>query len=403
MITIPLSDIKQKIKEQSSLSDDEIESKIKTKLDELSGLISEEGAAHIIANELSVKLVAAAQGEKIQVKNILAGMRNVEVSGKVTRKYELREFQTEKRSGKLASFIIADETGFIRVVLWNDQTDEFAKINEGDIITLQGGYVRDNNGRKEIHMGDNGKININPSGVTVKDVQESVVRKKLSELAEGDDNVEVLATIVQVFDIRFFEIDGETGRRVTEKEGKYYLGDKEVENMTYAYVLNIFLDDGTENIRTVLWRNQIQKLLELTNEEVLKFRENPTDFEPLKTELLGTIVKVVGRTNKNEAFDRLELVANLIYKDVDPEEEIKKIKQETKEETSATETETKEATEPATPEPTKEVEPEPVVEEESVEEDTTAVEEAVIEDEEKPELKEEALSINDLEDLDKGK
>ncbi|MBC8501033.1 MAG: hypothetical protein H8D38_04695 [DPANN group archaeon] len=413
MITIPLADIKEKIKEQSSLSEEEINKKIQAKLDQLSGLISEEGAAHIIANELGVKLVTP--GEKLQVKNILAGMRNVEVTGKVTRKYELREFSTEKRSGKLASFIISDETGFIRVVLWNDQTDKFVDINEGDIIKIEGGYVRDNNGRKEVHLGDNAKIEINPAGVTIKNVQESVKRKKLSELEEGDDNVEVLATIVQVFDLRFFEIDPETGRRATERDGKFYAGEKEVLEVTYAYVLNIFLDDGTENIRTVLWRNQIQKLLELSNEEVLKFREDPTSFEQIKTELLGTIVKVVGRVNKNESFDRIELIANLIYKDVDPDEEIKKLKEETKETITTTETKQVEKEEPVsteTPETTKtETEKpttaetttkeetmteEPVVEEE----DTKGVEEAVLEEEK---LDDETLSINDLEDVDSEK
>jgi len=413
MITIPLADIKEKIKEQSSLSEEEINKKIQAKLDQLSGLISEEGAAHIIANELGVKLITP--GEKLQVKNILAGMRNVEVTGKVTRKYELREFSTEKRSGKLASFIISDETGFIRVVLWNDQTDKFADINEGDIIKIEGGYVRDNNGRKEVHLGDNAKIEINPAGVTIKNVQESVKRKKLSELEEGDDNVEVLATIVQVFDLRFFEIDPETGRRATERDGKFYAGEKEVLEVTYAYVLNIFLDDGTENIRTVLWRNQIQKLLELSNEEVLKFREDPTSFEQIKTELLGTIVKVVGRVNKNESFDRIELIANLIYKDVDPDEEIKKLKEETKETTTTTETKQVEKEEPEsteTPETTKtETEKpttaettskeetmaeEPVVEEE----DTKAVEETVLEEEK---LDDETLSIDDLEDVDSEK
>jgi len=328
MITIPLADIKSKIKEQKGLSDEDIKKRIKAKLEQLSGLISEEGAAHIIANELGVKLIPS--GEKISVKNILAGMRNVEVTGKVTRKFEVREFSKGERTGKVANLMVSDETGFIRVVFWNDQTKKFDEIKEGDIVKIQNGYVRENNGRKEIHLNDQAGITINPEGVVVKDVKESVQRKKLSELKEGDDNVEVIATIVQVFDLRFFEIDSETGRRVIEKEGKFYLGEKEVTNPTYGYVLNIFLDDGTENIRTVLWKNQIQNLLGLSNEEILKFKSQPANFEPLKTELLGMIVKVVGRTNLNQAFDRLELVANLIYRDVDTEEEIKNLKKESK-------------------------------------------------------------------------
>lgn len=408
MITIPLMDIKAKIKEESSLSEEDINKKIQDKLEQLSGLISEEGAAHIIANELGIKLAQQPEkGENIQVKNILAGMRNVSIVGKVTRKFEIREFQTETRSGKVANLMFSDETGVIRLVMWNDQTDKFNVINEGDILAIENGYVRENNGRKEIHLNDNSILSINPEGVEVKNVQESVVRKKLSELTQGDDNVEVLATIVQVFDIKFFEIDPNTGRRVIQKEGKYYSGDKEITDYGYAYVTNLFLDDGTENIRTVLWRNQIQKLLGLSNEEVLKFRTEPTGFESIKTDLLGTIVKVVGRVNKNENFDRLELVANLIYKDVDPEEEIKKLESEKKDERSSTTTidnsdvvpepdkEENQSTEESTVQPKTE-DSEPIMEEEVVEDD--AVEKAIMETE--SENSQDELSIKDLEKPD---
>ena len=44
-----------KIKEKG-LQEQEIETKITEKLEQLNGLISKEGAAHLIANELGVKL-----------------------------------------------------------------------------------------------------------------------------------------------------------------------------------------------------------------------------------------------------------------------------------------------------------------------------------------------------------
>jgi|TARA_Y100000031_G_scaffold155963_1_gene208584 replication factor A1 len=340
MITIPLADIKEKIKEQTSVSENEIDSKIKKKLEELSGLISEEGAAHIVANELNVKLVS--DGEKVKIKGLLTGMRNIEMDGKVTKKYELREFNTNGRIGKVANFMISDDTGFIRAVLWNDQTDKFADINEGLVVKIKGGYIRENNGRKEIHLTTGSELILNPEGVSVKNVQESVKRKKISELQENDENIEVLATIVQAFDIRFFAVDPDSGKRVMEKEGRFYVDDKEIPSPKYAYVMNLFLDDGTENIRTVLWRNQVQRLLGLSDEEVLNFKDKPEEFETVKNDLLGAIVKVIGRINKNKSFDRLELIANLIYKDVDPEEEISKLKEEQTKTVTEQKTETEE-------------------------------------------------------------
>ena len=207
MINMPLEQIKQRITEKAKITEEEINQKIKAKLKQLSGLISEEGAAHIIANELGVKLFEI--GEKLQIKNILPGMRNVDVVGKVLQTYELREFKTEKHAGKVANMLIGDDTGTIRVVLWHKQADNINNLKEGDVVKIRGGYIRDNQGRKEIHLSETSKLIINPPGVEVEVkpyTPPSAVRKKIAEIKEDDANVEILATVVQVFDINFFEV-----------------------------------------------------------------------------------------------------------------------------------------------------------------------------------------------------
>jgi hypothetical protein len=56
MISIPLKDIISKIAKQTDLGESEIQQKIKAKIEQLYGLVSEEGAAHIVANEYGIKL-----------------------------------------------------------------------------------------------------------------------------------------------------------------------------------------------------------------------------------------------------------------------------------------------------------------------------------------------------------
>ena len=324
-IKIPKDVVIAKLKEKAGLSEKEIETKVKDKLDQLSGLISEEGALHIIANELGVKIYE--DPGNLQIKNIMAGMRNVELTGKVVRVYEVREFSTENRKGKVGAFMLGDETGVIRVVLWNDKTDLLEKLNQGDMIKLENGYTRDNRGRMEVHVGDRTTISVNPSGVDDIDIDvKSRQRKSIAELGENESDVEIMGTIVQVFDPRFFAVDPDTGKRVQEKEGRFYLNDKLIERPAYSYVTNLFLDDGTENIRVVLWRNQTQKLFDMEHEELVKKRDE--SFEELKTEMLGKIVKFVGRTNRNEMFDRIEFIPNLVYTDPDPKEEAKRLQKE---------------------------------------------------------------------------
>ena len=329
MINMPLEQIKQRITEKAKITEEEINQKIKAKLKQLSGLISEEGAAHIIANELGVKLFEI--GEKLQIKNILPGMRNVDVVGKVLQTYELREFKTEKHAGKVANMLIGDDTGTIRVVLWHKQADNINNLKEGDVVKIRGGYIRDNQGRKEIHLSETSKLIINPPGVEVEVkpyTPPSAVRKKIAEIKEDDANVELLATVVQVFDINFFEVCPQCNKRIRLKDEGFSCPTHGKVEPQYNYVLNLYLDDGSDNIRAVFWRQQVEELLDMDNSRILVFKDDPTKFEPVKTELLGNIIKVGGRANKNQNFDRIELVVNKVDKSPDPDEEIKKLQEE---------------------------------------------------------------------------
>ena len=329
MIKIPFEDIISKIKEKSSLGEEEINFKINQKTKQLSGLISKEGAAHIIANELGIKLFEDFSG-KLQIKNVLTGMRDVETVGKVQQIFETREFQVDNRQGKVASLVIGDETGTIRVVLWGSQTDNLKSLNQNDIVKVIGGYVRENQGRKEIHLNDRSKLTINPKGEEIKGVKEfSAKRKKIKDLSEDDNEVELLGTIVQVFEPRFFEICPKCGKRAKIGENENFLCEQHGEiKPNYSYVFNLVLDDGTENIRTVFFRNQMEKLLEMSNEQIMQYKDAPEKFDEVKNNLLGGIIKVMGRINKNEFFDRLEFISQAVYPKPNPEEELKRLETE---------------------------------------------------------------------------
>jgi len=329
MIKIPLSQIIEKIKEKSNLSEEQINNKIKQKMDQLSGLISKEGAAHIIANELGIKLFEEISG-KLQIKNILAGMRDVETLGKVQQIFPLNEFQRQDGSkGKVASLIIADETGSVRIVLWGPQTDLLKDLKENDIVKITSGYTRENNNRIEIHINEKSKLDINPEGEKITEVKQYVsTRKRIDQLEENDNDIELLGTIVQAFEPRFFEVCPQCNKRVRQRDEGFFCEEHNIVNPDYSYVLNAILDDGTETIRTVFFRKQAENLLEMDQNKIMEYKDNPEKFEEVKNNLLGNIIKVVGRTNKNELFDRLEFVTRLVFPKADPKEELERLKQE---------------------------------------------------------------------------
>jgi DNA/RNA endonuclease YhcR with UshA esterase domain len=319
MISVPLKDIISKIVKHTGLSESDIQQQIKTKIEQLYGLVSEEGAAHIIANEHGIKLLEVSGDLKI--KDVLIGMKSVDIYGKVLRKYELREFNTEKRKGKVANLMLGDETGTIRVVFWNDKTNDFIQIKEEDIVKIKGAYVRDNAGRKELHLGDNSHIIINPANITViTRERKEYAKKHIKELEDGM-SAEIMGTILQVFDVKFFEVCPKCNKRLRLREDQFACDEHGTQTPVYNYVLNVYLDDGTGNIRAIFWKQQSQRLLKLTDNEFNAIRIAPELFEKYKTEMLGVQVKILGMT-KNNMMGRMEFNSEIVFTDLNPDHEI---------------------------------------------------------------------------------
>ena len=328
MIKIPRQVMIDKIREKSGLSDAEINKRINDKLEELSGLISEEGAVHIVANELGIKLMEASN-ETLQVKSVFAGMRNIEILGKVTRIYEIRTFNSNGREGKVGSFMMGDATGALRVTAWGSQADNISKLKEGVVIKLKGGYSKENNGKVEIHLNDNSQIIINPEGETVGDVKtrQENPRKKISELTSADQNVEILGTVVQAFDPRYFEVCPHCFKRVKPSELNFSCDTHgQISTPDFSYVMNVVIDDGSDSIRTIFFKNQMQHLTNMTHEELLGKRGSP--FEEIKNDLLGKIIKVSGKVSTNQMFSRNEFVAQMVDSNPSADAELKRLEME---------------------------------------------------------------------------
>lgn len=324
MYKIPLADIKTKIVNSGKLDAAQLEQRIKDKINDLSGLISEEGAAHIIANELGIELVNPDK-DRLKVKEIYSGMRRISTVGKVLRKFDVREFSKQDRKGKVCSLLIGDETGSIRVVFWNDQVEQLSSVKENDIVIVKDASVRDNNGGTEIHLGENSSLEINPEGITMDAVRQSLSyhRKTIEMLQPSGETVEIVGTVVQVFDPRFFMVCPQCNKRANDNNcaahGKV--------QPSLSYVMNLVLDDGSGNIRAVFWKEQTNKVVDKMERDFITYKDNPAAFEDLKTDLLGEQFKLRGRVQKNEMFDRLELNVQSVEK-ARPEEEIARLQQQ---------------------------------------------------------------------------
>ncbi len=328
MIQISYEVIKEKIKEQLKLSDEEIDSKIDKKIEDLSGLVSKDGAAQIVSNELGVKLFEVG---KIKIKELLIGMRNFEIDGRIMNLSEIREFKTRKREGRVVNFLFGDESGVIRTVIWDEhiiKKVEDGSLKENDVINLKNGQVRDNSGA-EIHV--SGLSKVVKSEVEIGEVNSERIferkqfnKKKIIELQDNEFNVSVLGTVVQVFEPRFFEVCNECGVRVKMDAGEFNCDEHGKCEVKYMPVLNLFFDDGTDNIRVAAFRDDVRDILKLKDEEVVGLRGNSEKFEEVKKKVLGEQLVLSGRVTKNEMFGRKELIINSV-EEVNPEELLKEL------------------------------------------------------------------------------
>lgn len=328
MFNIPYDDLIERVCNKTGKSKEEIEKMVKDKIKELSGLLTKEGAAHIVANDLGIELVEALDG-RVKLESIVDGLRAVETIGRVSRVFELRSFTRKDGSeGKVLPFLIIDNTGSIRVVLWDDMAEKFSKIKEGNVVLIKNAMAKKNrNGQIELHLNKSSTLELNPN----EDVelpyerQMSSKRKSISDISEEDSYVEIFGTIVNVFDIRFFEICPKCSKRVKQVGEAFFCDIHGEVKPEYNYVMNVIVDDGTGTIRVVFFSSQVNKLIGMDKEEIMKFKDNMEEFERVKQELIGKQIVVDGRVSKNEFFSRIELITNEINPNPDPEEETKRL------------------------------------------------------------------------------
>ncbi len=317
MIGLSYEDIVAKIVEVSNKSEDEIKSRVKEKLAKLSGLISTEGAAHIVANELGVDLIEIVRKQGLKISKLNAGMRGVCAVGKVVKLYEIRTFKKENREGKVASFLMGDETGTIKTVLWDTNQISLVEnesIKESVIVRLTDCNVRDNNGFKELHLSSRSEIKLNPEGIAIDSIvtsQPSLQRKEVKDVKPGEF-VSVFGTIVQIFEPRFYEACPECGKKIIGPCSEH---GSVVPKPTP--VLNFYLDDGTGTIRTVAFRENVYSILGIDEQRLLSTQNNGSSFEDLKKDVLGKQIMVSGKINRNEMFERLEMAVNRVS-EIDP-------------------------------------------------------------------------------------
>ena len=211
---------------------------VEDKVEQMGGLADEETAAMLIAHELKDEEVNG-------IADIEPGMEEAKFLGKVVSIGELRTFERdgEDEDGCVVNLEVADETGRIRISMWDQLAvsavgtpdgEQPGKLDVGDVLRIAGRPKEGYNG-VEVSVDK-----AEPDDDAAVDVEVLDVHR-VEDLSLGLSDVNLKGRILDVGTVRTFDRnDGSEGR-----------------------VSNLALGDPTGRIRVTLWDEKADRVEEL--------------------------------------------------------------------------------------------------------------------------------------------
>ena len=234
--------LREAILAHSKMSEEELSQRLMLKQQELHGLLSQDGALHIIANEMGIN-VKQFFARPTPIASLVSGMHVFGVQGSVSRIYPVQSFDKNGKRGIVGSFLLQDPTGSIRVVAWNDQVSSLSSLHEGDTVLLQHAQVKQRQNTIEIHL----------LPETALKVSATIIRKLLCQINESDKMVQVHGTIVAVHELRFFEQCPRCKKRLLPQNQQWICATDGIQPPKYGYLLSLIIDDGSETRRAIFF------------------------------------------------------------------------------------------------------------------------------------------------------
>lgn len=295
-----------KIIEDTGLSRTDIQSLVEEKKEELKGLISDEGALFVIAKELGVD-VASENKEllndiELNISDITLNMKNIVIVGRIKDIYHVNSFNKKSgETGHVGSFLLRDNTGDIRIVLWDDQVSIFKdeRFEKNEIVKILNGTAKNGrNGGIEIHVGGFSKIDLAPEDVDYKKypkIKEQFV--KIQDINESLGSISTEGKVMSHFPVKdFIRKDGQNGS-----------------------VSSIILRDSTGKVRITFWNEDIEKIENLEVGDFISL----TNLNPRKSNYAENRIDVHAnsRTKITKKDKELNLDAKFVDKIVDLQQE----------------------------------------------------------------------------------
>jgi replication factor A1 len=229
---------------------------VKDKKTEAGGYFTDEGAARIVASETGVEISREPFRPEILIRDLVSGLNDVTVTGRVIIVYPTRTFvRQDGTGGNVARLLMADKSDTLMVALWDDKVSliQDGKVKSGQIIRVLHGYVREGlDGKLELHVGSRGDFQISPPEVADQDYPPiTSFLQKIGEVTRKTKVVNLLGIVHIVYPASTFDRN----------------------NGTHGKVMRLRLKDETGQITAVFWNKKIDELGEVKTGNYLRIME----------------------------------------------------------------------------------------------------------------------------------
>ncbi|MCX6802394.1 MAG: OB-fold nucleic acid binding domain-containing protein [Candidatus Diapherotrites archaeon] len=293
--TADFTELLAKVCSESGKSEQEIRKLIEEKKTKFTGLLTDSGAAFMVAKELKVQVEFEKPAEKkTKISTLEEGMKGLELPVRVLHVYAAKEFEKEGRKGKYCRLLVGDETGEISLTLWSEQAKEIEKkkVERGTVLLLKNAAVSSYKGQLQLGIPFDGNIEINPKLDSSTLPKAEKVALKISDLGEAMENTDVFARVIRVFEMNEFMRDGEKRK-----------------------VVNFLVGDGSGQVRATAWNDLAVMANKLEAGELIKIEGAYTKKGQKGLELhLGWNSRIISNPTIGFEMPKLEELAGTEFK-----------------------------------------------------------------------------------------
>ena len=94
----------------------------------------------------------------MKISELKPGMKRVELQGRITEIGEVREVMTKfGEPGRVATAVLEDDSGTIKLSLWNETIDT---VSVNNTVKIENGYVTSFRGETQLNVGRYGKLTV---------------------------------------------------------------------------------------------------------------------------------------------------------------------------------------------------------------------------------------------------